>query len=243
MYLLRVGILPMLILAGPSLAHAQLPGSPTVTEPKSLIGSDVTFSLGGGVSGHTVGTVYPITARIAWSGEQWSIAGSGAYVIAGREGVRNGFGAGLEAAFQITPYRPGSRQVIWKPFPRLHAGAGLTQFDEEGRGVWRQIDVPVALGLGWVLPANQWNVVPWFAPGLRVRVTHNSAGGETTDTRFGGGLAGGLDVYKANCGPGVADCFYGLGLRLGLEVVVIENVRTRSGVEGRFLLTMIWKRF
>ncbi|NIM52303.1 MAG: hypothetical protein GTO22_24170 [Gemmatimonadales bacterium] len=226
-----------------STVHAQLVGVPPIVVPKSLIGSDVTVTLGSGYQEHTVGGVIPVAGRVAWNGDRLSVIGAGAWLPAPRDGVSNGFGAGLAFGWQATPFDPATNPFIWKPLARIHVGAAYSQFEEEGLGTWRQLDVPLAVGLGWVLPAQTLNVLGWLAAEGRIRMIRDPSGGGETENRAGGGLSAGVDVYKANCPPENPDCVYGWGVRLGGEALLIENVRTGGTFEWSAFLGVIWKFF
>jgi hypothetical protein len=111
------------------------------------------------------------------------------------------------------------------------AGAGYLKFGDAGK----QLDIPIAVGIGLSLPTPGVGITPWIAPRGHVRISDDGVDTET-DFRFGGsaglnvkfGLIGGhvaVDYinFSAPEGSGlssgdVSPLVLGVGLSVGLGV-------------------------
>jgi hypothetical protein len=68
----------------------------------------------------------------------------------------------------------------------IQAGAGYIK-----EGNFKQLDVPIALGVGLSLPLTGVGITPWIAPRFHARIQDDGTDSET-DTRFG--ASGGVNV-------------------------------------------------
>jgi hypothetical protein len=107
--------------------------------------------------------------------------------------------------------------------------------------MWRQWDFPIALGLGWVFPAAQFNILPWIAPRGHLRIIRDLFDGGDTKVKIGSGLSVGVEAYKANC-PLDQRCLRGWGIQLAFEALIIDDVRPcDSSVELNASISFMWK--
>lgn len=236
-------VVVLLALAWSSAGFAQTPAVPVMLPPKALIGTDYPFTLESGYGRHTAGGVVPVAFTAGINGERLAVLGSVSWLAVPNEDVESGIGGGVALDWQATPFRPDRDPYIWRPLVRARIGAAWSRVEETAAGTWTQIDVPIAVGLGWVLPANALVVTPWVAPRAHVRVLVDVPDSDGSDAHWGAGLSAGIEVFKANCAPLQMDCSTGLGGRLGVEALAIHNVRTGDAVAWSIAAALVWRKF
>ncbi|MDH4043253.1 MAG: hypothetical protein OEW06_02250 [Gemmatimonadota bacterium] len=172
--------LAVLLTATP--AAAQMYGSPVYVPVGVSTGINIAGDFGKGMNDASLKTTY--------YGARASLGLAAFYVMAGVGSVKADDalvpGGTSQTAFGGTLGYNILRLPMTPVKISIQAGAGYIK-----EGSFKQLDFPVALGIGFSLPTPGVGITPWVAPRLHVRSQDDGTNSETK-ARFGG--SGGVNV-------------------------------------------------
>jgi hypothetical protein len=200
---------------------------PLAAPAMGLVGPHVSATLDGGYGCPNLGCSALFGLSVGYTNRPWHFGGAVASI---NPDDRDGGWSGGIAVRKLLRFEEGN---FSKATPALHAGLSFVSRP----GSVDQVDIPIALAISAALPAVAFVAAPWATLRTQVRVSDSPV--ESSVWRVGGGLSGGVEIYKASGGGALLYW----GGRLALDALFIDGPGGDGPFEWSITLSVLRRKF